>query len=637
MGDIYELLHPKNKIAFVFMKNYIMVFLSVVLLGCAEEEKEVTMAKYQQWHTITLPFEGPSTSENADENPFLNYRLTVEFTNGETKYVLRGFYAADGNAAETSSDSGSIWQVRFTPERIGKWTYTAQLHQGEGIALEDDTIAGNPLNITKASGAFMVIPSDKSGVDFRAHGRLENDHGYFRFQDSNKYWIKGGADSPENLLGYADFDGTYRMQSSSNEGEAKTNDTLHSYTPHLRDWQNGDPSWQNGKGKGLIGALNYLASKGMNVAYFLTLNIKGDGKDVWPYASPDDFTRFDVSKLEQWEIVFQHMQSKGILLHMVLQETENETLLDKGDTGPMRQLYFREMMARFGHHLGMNLNLGEENGYAEFTPVSQNDAQRRAMTDFLTKIDPYNHPILLHTHSHEPYRGYILDSIVGFKNLDGLSLQVDQREGAAGVMETWKTKARASGHDWMITMDEIGMWHTGAQSDSITPNHDTLRRYVLWGTLLSGGAGVEWYFGARNRYHDLNTEDWRTRDRLWELTGYALDFFQEHLPYWEMRPAHDLVYAEGAYCFQKPEEVYAMYFPKDNSLNLPSSKRYSMNLEIPKEKQFLIQWYDPLNGGDLQTGSLKQIAIDEGTVKSLGNPPKREEQDWVVLVKQIKE
>jgi len=49
----------------------------------------------------------------------------------------------------------------------------------------------------------------------------------------------------------------------------------------------------------------------------------GDGKDVWPYISPDDFSRFDVSKLAQWEVLFQHAQSKGILLHVVLQETEN--------------------------------------------------------------------------------------------------------------------------------------------------------------------------------------------------------------------------------------------------------------------------------------------------------------------------
>jgi len=613
------------------MNRLIIIVIVLVSFSCVK--KETPLTSYQQWHTITFPFEGPDASETGTNNPFLNYRLTAEFSNGEENIKVRGFYAADGNAAETSASSGPIWQVRFTPNKTGKWTYKVQLQQGDSIALKDDNIAGETIRISNETGVFEVIPSDKEGADFRAHGRLVNHKGYFRFEDSEKYWLKGGADSPENLLAYEDFDGTYRMQSANDEGEAKTNDTIHSYAPHIEDWQAGDPTWKNGKGKGLIGALNYLASKQMNVAYFLTMNIKGDGKDVWPYASPDDFTRFDVSKLAQWEIVFEHMQSKGILLHMVIQETENETMLDDGDTGPMRQLYLREMIARFGHHLGMNFNLGEENGYAAFTPISQNDAQRKAMTSFITKIDPYNHPILLHTHSHEPHRTNVLDSIVGFKELDGLSLQVDKREGAAEVMETWKTKARNSRHEWMITMDEIGMWHTGAQADSLTPNHDSLRGQVLWGTLLSGGAGVEWYFGANNYYHDLNTEDWRSRDRLWELTGYALDFFQQHLPYWKMQPNHELVNAQGSYCYQKSGEVYAIYLPEDHQSVISNSKVITINLEAT-QKIFRLQWFNPLMGGNLKEGAIK--TIQGGGRASLGPPPIAN-QDWVALLTAISE
>ncbi|MEZ5397229.1 MAG: hypothetical protein R2724_31240 [Bryobacterales bacterium] len=35
---------------------------------------------------------------------------------------------------------------------------------------------------------------------------------------------------------------------------------IHHYEPHVQDWKPGDPTWQGGKGKGIIGALNYLAS-----------------------------------------------------------------------------------------------------------------------------------------------------------------------------------------------------------------------------------------------------------------------------------------------------------------------------------------------------------------------------------------
>lgn len=606
--------------------NKIGLLLIVLLcINCKNEKAELSLAKYQQWHTIEIPFEGPETSESAEENPFLNYKLEVTFKHEETEYQIRGFYAADGNSAETSADAGNVWKVRFTPDKIGRWSYSAQLFYGDSIAIK--SVAATKIDLSSAAGQFEVLPSKKTGKDFRAHGRLIADNGYFKFKDSDAYWLKGGADSPENLLAFEDFDATYRMQSSNDDGEAKTNDTIHSYAPHLEDWNEGDVTWQDGKGKGLVGALNYLASKNMNVAYFLTLNIKGDGKDVWPYVDPDDFTRFDVSKLAQWEIVFQHMQSKGILLHMVLQETENETMLDDGDTGPLRRLYFQELVARFGHHLGLNFNLGEENGYADFSPISQNDQQRKAMTDFLTEIDPYNHPILLHTHSHEPARGAVLDSIIGFKNLDGLSLQVDKREAAAEVVTTWKEKSVKAGHNWMITMDEIGLWHTGAQADEVTPNHDSLRGNVLWGTLLSGAAGVEWYFGAHNFYNDLNAEDWRTRDRLWELTDHALSFFQNYLPYWEMQPNKMLVNDPKAHCFMKEDEVYALY--------LPEGKLQTIDLSH-SQVSYTVRWYNPLNGGDLQLGSVETLT--GGAIQAIGNPPTevKQLQDWVVLL-QVKE
>ncbi len=582
---------------------------------------------YKQWHTVTLSFAGPESSELASDNPFLNYRLFVDLKHKDTQYTIRGFYAADGNAAETGAEKGNIWKVRFTPDQIGEWEYSAVLHHKDSIALDDDITKGIAVDLKNATGQFIVAESDKDGVDFRAHGRLEVAKGYYKFKNSEEYWIKGGANSPENLLAYEDFDGTYRVEASKEEGEANTTKTIHAYKSHLQDWKTGDPSWKNGKGKSLVGAINYLASKGMNSIYFLTMNILGDGKDVWPYSTPKEVTRFDVSKLEQWEIIFQHMQAKGILLHFVLQETENETLLDDGDTGPMRQLYYRELIARFGHHLALNWNLGEENGPASWSPLGQNDEQRKAMAKFLKKADPYKHPVLLHTHADDSLRSEVLDSIVGYPYLDGISLQQDKRELAPNVVETWKAKSKEKNHNWLITMDEIGMWDTAALPDSVDPNHDTLRQYALWGTLLSGAAGVEWYFGAKYPHNDLTSEDWRARDRLWELTNHAMVFFKNHLPYWQMQPEHTLINSSKAYCLRKKGELYAAYIPelRNNTIDLKDV-----------EGEFTIQWFDPQEGGQLQKGSIE--IIKGGGIRNLGKPlhfkNRTSLKDWVCLLKQ---
>lgn len=600
--------------------------------GDAEPISEIvdTTPVYIQWHTITISFKGPETSELAEENPFLNYRLNVEFKNEETQQIIRGFYAADGSASETSSNSGSIWQVRFTPDKTGTWSYKAKLYHADSIALSDDPNKGESVAISNAEGNFIVTRSDKEGDDFQAHGRIEASNGYFKFRGTDNYWLKAGTNSPENLLAYRDFDGTYRTRAEARDGEAAAPTDIHSYEPHLKDWKTGDPTWKNGKGKSFIGAINYLASKGMNSAYFLTLNILGDGKDVWPYVSPDDFTRFDVSKLDQWEIIFEYMQSKGILLHVVLQETENETMLDNGDTGPMRQLYYRELIARFGHHLGLIWNLGEENGQTPWAPDNpfQDDKQRKAMARFIKENDPYNHPVILHTLPNDDIRKDILNNILGYEYLDGISLQHAERETAPETVSGWKAKSDSIGHPWLITMDEIGMWYDGAMTDAEDPNHNTLRRYALWGTLLSGAAGVEWYFGAKHPHTDLTSEDWRLRNRLWEITNYAKEFFDTYLPYWEMQPEHGVVNSKEAYCLRKQDEIYAVY--------LPDSKAYTLDISAAKGS-FSIQWFNPLTGGELQTGSV--ASIKGGGVHSLGNPPKNKNnlpnQDWVVLVKRL--
>ncbi len=574
------------------------------------------------WNTLTLSFKGPQTSELDSVNPFLNYLLLVEFECEGQKQTIRGFYAADGNAAETSADSGNIWLVRFTPDKIGSWSYSARLISGDSIAIYADRDSGSTFPLQNATGTFQVTPSTIQGRDFRAHGRLIAEKGYYKFSPSDRYFLKAGANSPENFLAYYEFDGTYRTSDEQRLNEAQPTESLHRYQAHHNEWTEGDPTWQGEKGKNIIGAINYLSSKGMNAIYFLTFNIQGDGHDVWMYTSPSDFTRFDVSKLEQWERVFDHMQTKGIMLHVVTQETENELLLDQGNTGPLRQLYYHELIARFGHHLALTWNLGEENGPNPWSPLGQNDAQRKAMARFFKMNDPYQHPVLIHTPPSDAERLHIESGLLGYEYCDGLSFQQYERKDVPAAIANWKHKADSAGHPWLITMDEIGMWHTGALPDTTDPEHPTLVRYALWGSLLSGAAGVEWYFGGLHPHNDLTSEDWHQRNRLWELTHNALEFFDSYLPYWDMKPGHQLTLPDSVYCFHKGQEVYALYVPA----NTPGTLDLR---EAPGA--YTIEWYDPWQGGTLQQGSTS--TIPGGTVASLGTPPHSSEKDWVVLVR----
>ncbi len=591
------------------------------MLACTSPETTEQLPEYQQWHTVTLSFEGPETSEDATPNPFTDYRLNVTFTNGNSSYTVPGFYAADGNAAESSAKSGNIWQVHFTPDAEGEWEYQVSFREGENIAVSDEAAAGNPGSFDGANGKFNVIASDKTGSDFRAKGRLNYvGERYLQFAGTKEYFLKGGTDSPENLLAYEDFDGTYVMGDEEvREGEAAKDKKLHAYTPHLAEWKEGDPTWQNGKGKSLIGGMNYLAAQGINSVYFLTLNIGGDGKDVWPYTSPEDFTRFDCSKLAQWETVFSHMDSLGLMLHIVTQETENETLLDGGDTGPQRKLYYRELIARFAHHLAITWNMGEENGFADFTPNAQTEAQQRAMVSYIKATDPYDHLVVIHTHSGSKFRYNILEPLLGFEDLDGPSLQIGNTADIHSETLHWIEASGEAGKQWVVCLDEIGPANTGVKPDADDPAHDTIRHEALWGNLMAGGGGVEWYFGYKFAHNDLNAEDWHSRQNMWDQTRYALEFFQQHLPFWEMTAADELT--ENGYCLAKKGEIYAIYTvaPADVPLNLENAKG-----------TFNVQWYDPRNGGALSVGNVS--TVEGGSKVNLGNPPADGEKDWVVVV-----
>lgn len=484
------------------------------------------------FHPFALEFTGPDTSERAGTNPFTDYRLVVSFyaPGSDAPIHIRGFYAADGKAADTSATSGAVWRAMFTADRPGAWRWTARLSEGADIAFDRDFTSGNTIALSHSSGSFHVTPSLAKGKDWRApaNGRLVAKNGELVATGSGDAWLKTGANSPENLLGYVGFDETWRIESNARDGESDSGKQLHRFEAHEQDWRPGDPEWGGERGRSLIGAVNYLASNGVNAAYFLVWNVGGDGKDVWPFVGPNDQTRFDTSKLDQWERVFAHMQQQGIALHIVLQETENELLMDGGDTGRIRKLFIAELAARFGHHNALIWNLGEENGPVHWRPEGQNDAQRRAMIEWLTEVDPYNHPILLHTHAEPDDKDAIAGPLLGLADLDGLSLQISDPTLVHGETVKWFKRSSDAGHRWVLSMDEIGPWQNGALPDAdAVDDHLALVREALWGHLLAGGSGVEWYFGAKFDHNDLSAEDFRSRQKLWDASFAARRFIEQ--------------------------------------------------------------------------------------------------------------
>jgi hypothetical protein len=567
----------------------------------------------RQWHKVTLTFDGPGSSETASVNPFLDYRMTVTFSNGNQTIAVPGYYAADGNAGNSGADSGNKWRCHFMPPETGNWTWSASFSNGTNIAISELSMPGEACFFDSTTGSFDVAPSNKKSPDFRAKGMLEytGEH-YLQFAQTKEYFLKGGADSPENFLAYNEIDGTYDADAGSGSYE-HIGGFIHEYKPHLQDWEAGDPSWKDGKGKGIIGALNYLASEGMNSVYFLTYNLDGgDGRDTWMWTDENERERFDCSKLDQWEIIFDHMDKLGIMMHVLTQETENDhNLGESAGLNPIRKLYYRELVARFGHHLAIVWNLGEENN----TP----DAGRKEIARFIRSLDPYDHTITVHTHANRALTFY--DGILGDPNFEATSIQSHPARYHNEAI-TLRQRSAETGREWVIFGDEQNPADRGVLPDADDPTHDGPRKLALWGNLMGGGAGVEWYFGHQYPHMDINCEDWRSRDIMWDQTRYALQFFQTYLPFWEMTPADQLTSAEDDYCFAKEGEVYAIYLPNGGTTELDLSDYNS---------EFEIKWYNPRTGGSLINGSLNAVKGDGW--KDIGTPPETQNEDWAVVIK----
>ncbi len=591
----------------------------------------------EQWHKVTLTVEGPFAREtDNDPNPFTDYRMEVTFTHesGSPSYVVPGYFAADGNAAESSATEGNQWRAHLAPDKPGRWRYRVSFVKGRHAALDRSLPAEPVAGPNGLEGSFRIAPTGEQPPDFRALGRLEyaGKH-HLRFAGAGEYFLKAGPDAPETFLAYADFDGT-------KAGKAP----LKTWKPHLADWRPGDPVWKGGKGKGIIGALNYLASKGLNAVSFLTYNAGGDGDNVWPFVARDDKLHYDVSKLDQWGIVFDHAQSLGIYLHFKMQETEMDDermgparkpvsapeALDGGALGPERKLYCRELAARFGHALALNWNLGEEN--------TQSTEEQIAMAEYLREVDPYDHHIVLHTYPSDQDRVY--RPLLGVAAITGVSLQ---NPWDAVHRRTWQwVKASAeAGHPWVVANDEQNPARYGVPPDPgyagfegrdrrgrpVGYSLHEIRKYTLWGNLMAGGAGVEYYFGNELPESDLYAEDYRSRDRTWDYCRIALRFFRERrIPFWEMRNADELVgnpdRENTVYCLAKPGEIYLVYLPEGGAGRLDLSGA---------EGRFRVRWFDPRRGGELLEGPVTQV--EAGGEVSLGIPPREPREDWLAVVR----
>jgi hypothetical protein len=123
----------------------------------------------EQWKVWEIELSGPK-----EGNPFVDVRLSAEFSNGAKRVEVDGFYDGDGS-----------YRVRFMPDRPGVWRYVTK---------------SNRWPLTGQSGSFAVTAATKGN-----HGPVRVSHTYhFAYADGTPFrqigtTIYNWIDTPEDV------------------------------------------------------------------------------------------------------------------------------------------------------------------------------------------------------------------------------------------------------------------------------------------------------------------------------------------------------------------------------------------------------------------------------------------------------
>lgn len=642
-----------------FRPTFNAVLLGAALLavcGPAHARPKVSVVNVGgPYDPVTIEFLGPPLDEEAGPNPFADYRLDVSVSNARKKWILPGYFAACADATVTSCTGGRLWRAHFVPPSGGAYRFVVSFRTGADI-VATGARGQAASRVDGESGSFSVGSSARNAV--RARGMMAyTGDAYYRWTGNAQPFFKFGADAPEGTLDYVDFDDTPNRRNLRSD-----------WGPHIRDYDAATAhnyTWGNGrKGFGILGAFKYLSDIGANSVSMLLFNVGADDQNVVPQVikvSADEYTkldvdaqwksvhhdRYDVSKLAQWQRALSYADELGLNIHFKVQEVENNFLMDGGKLGRERKIYLREMIARFNHFLAVTWNMGEEN--------SQSSSDMQDITRYVDALDPYSHPVVLHSfpHQKERYRPLLGDA----SGLNGLSMQggaKDFSDMRADIVK-WSLASRLAGRRWVIGYDEQGYWDGGspvdidypvgklpAEKKAVYNDRQSFRRNATWNVYTAGGEGMNLYYGDLSGCGDMACRDHRTRASLYADGVRAVRFFERYLGKraLTMFADDDLTEDGKDFVLADPGQTYLIY---------TWSGQEPLLATFGYPGRYSVDWFDPVKGGELLKGSMAEIQGGEVPIQNfgpghayplahgirLGSPPAGGSGEWVILVRRL--
>ena len=116
---------------------------------------------------------------------------------------------------------------------------------------------------------------------------------------------------------------------------------------------------------------------------------------------------------------------------------------------------------------------------------------------------------------------------------------------------------------------------------------------------------------------------------MWVQSRYALDFFSKYnIPFHDMVNNNSRVTNNNWCLVERLVEsvpVVVVYLKRGGTASVNLSGLGSNDATMS------VMWYDPRNGGTLQTGSVSSVRVGS-SAQPLGSAPKNDLSDWVILL-----
>ena len=339
-----------------------------------------------------------------------------------------------------------------------------------------------------------------------------------------------------------------------------------------------------------------------------------------PYETRD-FTVVNPAYFEYADRRIEHLVEAGIVPAIV-------GGWGRGDCDGMRMAgvdgikrHWRNLIARYGAYPTVWI-IGGESGGPPWTEVAR----------YVQKIDPYRHPATVHPF-HSGRLSVTDETVIDF---DMLQTGHGDWDAARGAIP--KLQAAYAREPVMPAM--IGEY---CYEGHMQTAFQDVQRYVFWGTMLSGSAGLT--YGAAGVWH-ASVEGDPGIARVYDFTTWkeGMNFpgstqlglgkrLLEQYPWARFEPHPEWVEA-GCFAAGIPGEVRFIYLPRRNVYNWTGPLVKNLEPDV----DWHAYYFDPATGRQYDLGTMKakakagdQVGSPVDFKRDLPSP-----QDWVLVLERVK-